>query len=56
MSKAQNDKSVVERKLRESDDQRQEMQGKMSLQNQDFDRVKREKGDIEVRYTRHVFV
>ena len=56
MSKAQNDKSVVERKLRESDDQRQEMQGKMSLQKQDFDRVTREKGEIEVRCAGHFFV
>ena len=48
LSKAQNDKSVLERKLRESDDRCQDLQDKMSLQKQEFDGLAREKGEIEV--------
>ena len=47
-SKAQNDKSVLERRLRESEDRCQELQDKNALQKQDFDGLAREKGEIEV--------
>ena len=49
-SKAQNDKSVLERRLRESEDRCQELQDKNALQKQDFDGLAREKGEIEVRF------
>lgn len=48
LSKAQNDKSILERRLRESEDHCQELQDKNTLQTQDFDGLAREKRDIEV--------
>ena len=48
LSKVQNDKSVLERRLRESEDRCQELQDKNTLQTQDFDGLAREKREIEV--------
>ena len=52
LSKAQNDKSVLERRLRESEDRCQELQDKNTLQTQDFDGLAREKREIEVHNVR----
>lgn len=48
LAKAQNDKSVLERKLRETDDRRQESEDKIALQKQEIDGLAQEKRDIEV--------